>query len=130
MCNWFDSGSDTLNPHERPLRPTAPEQFRGAACCVMLRCRRSRASKNLYRQHSGGQRYRAGGSNRQGRQVDQQKWILPAGSCRRPDAATRHDDPMPTVPESARTSLAQKLTAQARTAWPWDGTGSPTRLIG
>jgi hypothetical protein len=37
---------------------------------------------------------------------------------------------MPTVPESAKTSLAQKLTEQARTAWPWDGTGSPTRLIG
>lgn len=34
------------------------------------------------------------------------------------------------LPESAKTSLAQKLTAQARTAWPWDGTGSPTRLIG
>jgi hypothetical protein len=37
---------------------------------------------------------------------------------------------MPTVPESAKTSLAQKLTAQAWTAWPSDGTGSPTRLPG
>jgi len=33
---------------------------------------------------------------------------------------------MPTVPESAKTSLAQKLTAQAWTAWPSDGTGSQT----
>ncbi len=31
---------------------------------------------------------------------------------------------MPTVPESAKTSLAQKLTAQARTAWPPDGTAA------
>jgi hypothetical protein len=68
----------------------------------------------------GGQPYQADGSNEQGRQANQQKWTYRLDPAVGRDAATRQDGPMPTVPESTKTSSAQKLAAQARTACPPD----------
>jgi hypothetical protein len=63
--------------------------------------------------------YRAGGGNGHGRQADHEKWIKPAAVCRisRVGESGRMAR-MPTPPQSTKTSLAQRLTSHARTAWP------------